>query len=248
MYHFKITTIDEFNEQKDNIYKIVDSSINEIYNCRENISAEKEEYKFGESGLYYSIFNYFLCRFSCENCEKYIDINKFKLTRFIANVKNYFLISIKSEINTEYSKNIITIMSIINNSIKFIIFKANKLSLINYLFFIILIYIIYYDIKFKIIPNFVTLPGIAIGLFFAIIYDSSNILNYILGAFALSIPLAIYFNNFIGAGVIKLVSLIGSFVGINLQIYIIIMSTVFLLIHYVIFKLIKTDRDVCFLC
>ena len=111
------------------------------------------------------------------------------------------------------------------NGVSIIQFQNNLLIItpINVVLYILLTQITYYERKFKLIPDKITLPGIVIGLILSAIFDSTHFINHFLGVIIGGLPLLALSLLYtvctkqegIGLGVIKLSAMIGSFIGVN---------------------------------
>src|SRR6056297_1108967 len=72
------------------------------------------------------------------------------------------------------------------------------------------------DFRFKIIPNKITYPGIILGLILSIFFEHITILNSFLGAVipsGLLFLIAFFYKKGMGMGDVKLVAMIGAFIG-----------------------------------
>ncbi len=79
-----------------------------------------------------------------------------------------------------------------------------------------LIVISFIDYKYMIIPNVITYSGIIIGLLYAIIFDYITVINSLLGILIPSLLLlivAFLFKGGMGMGDVKLVAMLGAFLG-----------------------------------
>jgi len=93
-----------------------------------------------------------------------------------------------------------------------------------------LIVISFIDYKFMIIPNVITYPGVIIGLLYAIIFEYINIINSLLGIFIpafLLLIIALIFRGGMGIGDIKLVAMLGAFLGYKYTLAAIFIGSVF---------------------
>ena len=87
---------------------------------------------------------------------------------------------------------------------------------------ILLIIISYIENKSGIISDKITIPGIGLGIISTALFDSSNLINHIIaslgaGAAIYALALIYYLSTKrmgVGGGVIKLVAMLGSFVGV----------------------------------
>jgi leader peptidase (prepilin peptidase)/N-methyltransferase len=80
----------------------------------------------------------------------------------------------------------------------------------------VLIVISFIDYKYMIIPNIITYSGIIIGFISAIIFDYITIIDSLLGIFIpalLLLIVALLFKGGMGMGDVKLVSMLGAFLG-----------------------------------
>ncbi len=79
-----------------------------------------------------------------------------------------------------------------------------------------LIVISFIDYKYMVIPNVITYSGILIGFLFAIIFDYITVIESLLGVFIpalLLLLIALVFKGGMGMGDVKLVSMLGAFLG-----------------------------------
>lgn len=79
-----------------------------------------------------------------------------------------------------------------------------------------LVVISFIDYKYMIIPNVITYSGVMIGLLYAIIFDYIKIVNSLLGIFIpalLLLIVALIFKGGMGMGDVKLVAMLGAFLG-----------------------------------
>jgi len=79
-----------------------------------------------------------------------------------------------------------------------------------------LVVISFIDYKYMIIPNVITYSGVIIGLLYAIIFDYINIVDSLLGIFIpalLLLIVALIFKGGMGMGDVKLVAMLGAFLG-----------------------------------
>ncbi len=113
------------------------------------------------------------------------------------------------------------------------------------IFFVILILSAYYDLKKMIIPDFITYPGIVLGLAFTFLAERTLWIYYIaggLGGFILILLIAIIGKQLlkkevIGGGDIKLIIVIGLFTGYTgLLLCFILSSITGILFTYIIYK------------
>ncbi len=112
-------------------------------------------------------------------------------------------------------------------------------------FFIILILSAYYDLKKMIVPDFITYPGIILGFAFVFLNEKSLWLSYLIGgaggffiAFLISlIGKRAFKKEALGGGDVKLIALIGLFVGYaGLLLCFILSSITGILSTYIIYK------------
>ena len=102
------------------------------------------------------------------------------------------------------------------------------------LLFVILILSAYYDFKKRIVPDFLTYPGIILGLTFIFILKKNFWWYYLsagIGGFILVLLIAIIGKLFskkegIGGGDIKLIAIIGLFLGIQGLLLVFILSSI----------------------
>ena len=118
----------------------------------------------------------------------------------------------------------------------------------TFIFFIILILCAYYDLKKMIVPDFLTYPGIILGLAFAFLSEKSICLYYLIGgAGGFIITILIFLigkyllkKEIIGGGDIKLVTVIGLFAGYTgLLLTFILSSFSGIITTYIIYKDLK---------
>lgn len=80
----------------------------------------------------------------------------------------------------------------------------------------LLITISFIDLKYMIIPNKITYPGMVVGLIISLIYNHISFLSSLLGLLvpaSLLLLLASIFEKGLGMGDVKLVAMIGTFIG-----------------------------------
>ncbi len=108
----------------------------------------------------------------------------------------------------------------------------------------------YTDLKKLQIPNWITLPGILLGLIFSIIYKDITLINSItscaagvlfFGLIAI-IGKTILKKEALGFGDVKLITMIGTFWGIEKMIFIIFYSTLVALLSTIILVILKKQK------
>ena len=113
------------------------------------------------------------------------------------------------------------------------------------IFFVILILCACYDLKKMIVPDFITYPGIVLGLAFVFLTEKALWVYYLsggLGGFIITFLIAVIGKRILkkeimGGGDIKLVTLIGFFTGyIGLLITFILSSITGILVTYIVYK------------
>jgi len=93
-----------------------------------------------------------------------------------------------------------------------------------------LVVISFIDYKYMIIPNVITYSGVVIGLLYAIIFDYITIINSLLGIFIPSLLLliiALIFKGGMGMGDVKLVAMLGAFLGYKYTLASIFIGSIF---------------------
>ena len=122
------------------------------------------------------------------------------------------------------------------------------LTIKTIIFFIILILSAWYDLKKRIIPDFITYPGIVLGLAFCFSGEKIFWIYYLvggLGGFILTFLIAIIGSQLskkeiLGGGDIKLITVIGFFTGYaGLLLCFLLSSISGILITYILYKDLK---------
>jgi prepilin peptidase CpaA len=104
-----------------------------------------------------------------------------------------------------------------------------------------------YDVRWRIIPNFITLPAIIAGVcVHTFAYGFEGLLNSLLGiVFGSAFFLILFLFNWMGAGDVKLAAAIGALLGGSEIIFVVFLTTIcggILGIIYLILNKVKTNK------
>jgi leader peptidase (prepilin peptidase)/N-methyltransferase len=101
--------------------------------------------------------------------------------------------------------------------------------LVGAVFFSLLLLLAVIDLEHKVLPDALTLPGIGLGLLFALLGWTSSVLISLLGAvfgFGLMVAIALISRGGMGMGDAKMMALIGSFLGWKAILYVLFVASV----------------------
>ncbi|HEY3347798.1 MAG TPA: prepilin peptidase [Nitrospirota bacterium] len=95
-------------------------------------------------------------------------------------------------------------------------FGADPKAFLVMLLFSVFVVITFIDLKYQIIPDYITLPGIVFGLAFGPLFFNTGFINSLVGAVAgggLFFLIAVVSRGGMGGGDIKFIAMVGAFLG-----------------------------------